>query len=290
MLQRDLNCISSLAQRLAVVRSMEDFSHIITEEARRLLSADGVSFVLRDDQNCYYLDENAVSPLWRGLKFPMSACISGWCMLNMRTAVIADIYQDDRIPHEAYRPTFVKSLVMVPIGRPEPLAAMGVYWSNAGVCEPERVAMIEAISAIAASAITSISLYTFLLQAEQKLAIAHETGSLGTYQLNTETMHLSASPSMKQIFGGHADETFSYRQLLESIHENDRYRLIDAISKTTSSGRPFSLDCRIAHGDNSHHAIRILGRISYRNHDPDASIVGAVRYVRDITSSVDRRQ
>jgi hypothetical protein len=33
----------------------------------------------------------------------------------MRAVAIEDIYLDDRIPHEAYRPTFVKSLAMLPI-------------------------------------------------------------------------------------------------------------------------------------------------------------------------------
>ena len=32
--------------------------------------------------HCYYADEDAISPLWKGQRFPMSACISGWAMLN----------------------------------------------------------------------------------------------------------------------------------------------------------------------------------------------------------------
>jgi hypothetical protein len=54
--------------------------------------------VLRDNGYCYYADENAISPLWKGKRFPMEACISGWAMLNRKPAVIEDIYQDARIP------------------------------------------------------------------------------------------------------------------------------------------------------------------------------------------------
>ena len=43
--------------------------------------------------------------------------------------VIPDIYADPRIPHDAYRPTFVKSLAMVPIRQLEPLGAIGNYWA-----------------------------------------------------------------------------------------------------------------------------------------------------------------
>jgi hypothetical protein len=42
-------------------------------------------------------------------------------MLNRQIAVVPDIYEDARIPHEAYRPTFVKSLVMVPVLQEEPV-------------------------------------------------------------------------------------------------------------------------------------------------------------------------
>jgi hypothetical protein len=59
----------------------------------------------------------------------MSACISGWCMLERRAAVIPDVYQDDRIPQDAYRPTFVR-LAMVPVRQDDPIAAMGAYWAT----------------------------------------------------------------------------------------------------------------------------------------------------------------
>ena len=36
-------------------------------------------------------------------------------MLNKQHVVIPDSYLDDRIPHEAYRPTFVRSLAMMPV-------------------------------------------------------------------------------------------------------------------------------------------------------------------------------
>jgi hypothetical protein len=46
-------------------------------------------------------------------------------MLNDDVAIVPDITGDDRVPLEAYRPTFVKSLVMVPVGTQKPLRAIG---------------------------------------------------------------------------------------------------------------------------------------------------------------------
>ncbi|MGC4073365.1 MAG: ATP-binding protein [Nibricoccus sp.] len=114
---------------LSSVRSLNEITAIVRTAARQLVNADGATFVLRDGDLCFYADEDAIQPLWKGKRFPMSACISGWVMHNRAQAMIDDIYQDDRIPHDAYRPTFVKSLVMTPVRVSQPIAAIGVYWA-----------------------------------------------------------------------------------------------------------------------------------------------------------------
>src|SRR5690242_14853604 len=93
-------------QQLSLTETLPEIQRIVRTEARALVGADGATFVLRDGDKCHYADEDAIEPLWKGSRFPMSACISGWAMLNRRPVVIPDIYVDDRIPHEAYRPTF----------------------------------------------------------------------------------------------------------------------------------------------------------------------------------------
>src|SRR5262249_37871516 len=119
-----------VVQRLSLARDVATVQDTVRSAARRLTGADGATFVLRDGDRCYYADEDAIAPLWKGQRFPMSACISGWTMLHRQPAVIEDIYADDRIPHDAYRPTFVKSLVMVPIRSADPIGAIGTYWAR----------------------------------------------------------------------------------------------------------------------------------------------------------------
>jgi hypothetical protein len=95
--------LSDFARQLASARRMHEISRLVIHEVRQRVAADGVSFVLRDDETCYYIDNDAISPLWIGLKFPASSCISGWCMTNDRLAIIPDVYRDERIPHDVYR-------------------------------------------------------------------------------------------------------------------------------------------------------------------------------------------
>ena len=97
------------------VEAQTAVKEIVRKAARALTGADGATFVLRDNGHCYYADEDAIEPLWKGKRFPMGLCISGWVMLNCQPTTIEDIYSDPRIPADAYRPTFVKSLAMVPI-------------------------------------------------------------------------------------------------------------------------------------------------------------------------------
>jgi GAF domain-containing protein len=114
---------------LASARALPDVAELMRRTARSLTGADGISFVLREQDQCYYAEEDAIAPLWKGKRFPLTSCISGWVMLNRQIAVVPDIYADARIPHEAYRQTFVKSLIMVPVLQSNPIAAIGAYWA-----------------------------------------------------------------------------------------------------------------------------------------------------------------
>lgn len=132
--------------RLEMAASQDDIIAIVKGCARNVVSADGVTFVLRDNGNCHYVEEDAIGPLWKGSKFPMASCISGWAMMNNKTAVIPDVFVDDRIPHEVYRKTFVKSLVMAPVGFDTPMAAIGAYWRDKPIITGREVGAVETIA------------------------------------------------------------------------------------------------------------------------------------------------
>src|SRR5258706_2837414 len=92
---------------LSHVREVDGVMAVVRRLARQLTGADGVTSVLREGDKVFYADEDAIGPLWKGQRFPATACISGWAINHREVVVIEDIYVDDRIPHDAYRPTFV---------------------------------------------------------------------------------------------------------------------------------------------------------------------------------------
>lgn len=146
----------SAVQKLSLSRDIESVMEIVKTAARRIANSDGVTFVLREGDLCYYVDEDAISPLWKGLKFPMEICISGWVMIHREVAVIEDIYVDDRIPADAYRPTFVKSLAMVPIRKENPLGSVGIYWARNYKATSEEINLIQSLADSTAIAIENI--------------------------------------------------------------------------------------------------------------------------------------
>lgn len=154
----------SAAQRLALARNRQSVVDITCHSARSLVGADGCCFILRDGDQCEYVAEEAIGPLWKGRRFPLGACVSGWTMINRQPAVIKDINDDARVPLEHYRNTFVKSLVMLPIRTLAPVGAIGVYWARPHRASSEEVELLESLADSTAVALESVELLDSLEQ------------------------------------------------------------------------------------------------------------------------------
>jgi diguanylate cyclase (GGDEF)-like protein len=165
-----LNALAEATQDLSHAATMHDVQRVVRTAARRLTAADGATLVLRDGEECLYVDEDAIEPLWKGQRFPLSTCISGWSMINGEPAAIEDIYADDRIPHNAYSATFVKSLLMVPIVAREPIGAIGLYWARHHLATESQIALIRALAGSTAVALEHVRMGEQLTRSAQENA------------------------------------------------------------------------------------------------------------------------
>ncbi len=150
--------LTQVVEQLSTADSLERVTGIVAGATRELMDADGATFVLREDGQCFYADEDAIGPLWKGSRFPLSACVSGWAMLHRESVRIPDIYADERVPVDAYRPTFVKSMAMVPIRQADPIGALGAYWSTQHEPTDEQVRILEVLGNSAAVAVENLEL------------------------------------------------------------------------------------------------------------------------------------
>src|SRR6478672_11315380 len=53
-------------QELSLCRNLESIMGVVRKAARELTGADGATFVLREGDQCYYAEEDAIAPLWKG--------------------------------------------------------------------------------------------------------------------------------------------------------------------------------------------------------------------------------
>lgn len=154
--KKRFNTLIASIQELFLARDIKTIQQIVTKTARKISGADGATFVLNENGVCYYADEDAIAPLWKGKRFPMDACMSGWAIQHHESVIVKDIYQDDRIPIDTYKPTFVKSMAVVPIHRNDPLGAIGIYWSAVQETGREKMELIESLADSTAVAIENV--------------------------------------------------------------------------------------------------------------------------------------
>lgn len=192
--------------KLSRARDVSSIVNIVRQAARKLTGADGATFILKDQDNCYYVDEDAISPLWKGRRFPIEACISGWAMLNKSSTIIKDIYKDSRVPIDAYSPTFVKSLAMVPINRDNPIGAIGNYWAQEYEVSEDEIKGLEFLAAVTAIALQNIEV---LDQLERTLTISSRERNEEDYFLSIVSHELNSSENSRMLISNEIDKLSS---------------------------------------------------------------------------------
>lgn len=247
-------------ERLALTQTLEDVIAVVRDSARAISGADGVTFVLRDGENCHYVEEDAVGPLWKGRRFPLTACISGWCMLHDERAVIPDIYVDPRIPHDAYRPTFVKSLVMMPIKTTQPIAAIGSYWAQQRSFNDGEIELLEALARSASAAIATAQMREALRESEARLNVALTAGALGTWEFDLANESFSASQMTKSVFGFAPETPLTRETVRAAVHPNDLDAVRLAFALAIRDGVDIRAEFRNCRPDGSTRWISMRGR------------------------------
>lgn len=231
----------SAAQQLAGARGLERVTEVVRRAARDLTGADGVTFVLREGDVVHYADEEAISPLWKGCRFPVGSCISGWAMVHRQTVVIDDIYADERLPHDAYRPTFVRSLAMVPVGADEPVAAIGAYWARRHLATPHELRLLEMLAGFAALALANDALVRDLRAA---VHAREEFMTVAAHELRTPVAALSLTLRTRAAAGAApADDLEALRRrVARGERQTARLATLVDVLLEVSAARPERLE------------------------------------------------
>lgn len=232
MINERLQMLVEVIQKLSVASSMDDIINTVRTSARKLVNADGSTFVLLEGDSCYYAGEDTISPLWKGQRFPLTKCITGWAILNKQSVTIADIYSDERIPIESYKTTFVRSLAVAPIRINDPLGAIGAYWGRNHSPSETEIQLLQTLADAAAKAVENVQLIEGL-----EKRINERTSQLEAVNKELEAFSYSVSHDLRaplRHINGFAE--ILTRQHSGNMHEDAQKHLNTIVSAAKKMG------------------------------------------------------
>ncbi|HET9530731.1 MAG TPA: ATP-binding protein [Blastocatellia bacterium] len=218
---RESQLLAAATRQFSSSLQLQDLLPTICRTAREIADADGAAFILREGNQVHYAEEDAIEPLWKGQRFPITRCASGYAILEQKPAIIEDIYADPRLPIEASESRFVKSLVLVPVRSHNPLGAIGVYWARERKAGDREVMLLEALADAAHIALINTQLYEQTKaageQAEEANRLKDEFLATVSHELRTPLNAMLGWTRMLRM--GSLDEP-TYERALETIERN----------------------------------------------------------------------
>jgi signal transduction histidine kinase/CheY-like chemotaxis protein len=120
-----------------------------------------------------------------------------------------------------------------------------------------------------------------LTESGDLLQTALKAGQLGAWELHLPDLLFEASPTCKSAFGRDVEGAFTYQDLEQSVHLDDRARRDESVTRTLEQGHDYNIEFRNIWPDGSLHWIDVRGRPVYR---PDGSVKSLVGVCSDITA------
>jgi PAS domain S-box-containing protein len=80
---------------------------------------------------------------------------------------------------------------------------------------------------------------------EERFSFAMQAARLGAWELELQTRELAASPMCMDIFGCARDSPFSFADMMNAVHPDDRHRMEAAFDHAIATGGDYDTECRI---------------------------------------------
>jgi PAS domain S-box-containing protein len=111
-------------------------------------------------------------------------------------------------------------------------------------------------------------------EGEEKLRFAMEAAGQGDWELDIPSLSFFPSDQCKVNFGRSPDEPFTYDQLVESVHPEDRPRMWDTVTATVETHGLYDIEYRCIRTDGSVGWVHITGRPTYAEDGTPLSLLG----------------
>lgn len=241
---RGVERLMEALEQLSAARDLTQIQAIVPAVARELVGSDGATLLLREGKQGLCVAEDAIAPLWTGTRFPIEGSVSGWSMLNRAVVAIEDVYEDQRVPHAAFRPTFVKSLLMVPIRSRDPIGAIGSYWADGHVATDSEIKLLQALAEA-----TSVAWSNLAMRDDLEQRVLARTAALE--RANSEIHHLSMTDELTGLLNRRGFFDAADQRLAEArVAGNDclvAFVDIDGLKQVNDTYGHMAGDAMIAH-------------------------------------------
>jgi PAS domain S-box-containing protein len=221
-----LNLLTLIIKELSSARTLEHVISIIKKSARNLLGADGFTFILKENNQCHYIEEESIKPLWKGQKFPINGCLSGWVMLNRQITIIDDVASNPKTPADVYAHTFVKSLVITPVNMQDPVAALEFYWGRKYKPAEQEIELISTLADATARAIENVKLYNELEkmvdERTKELTDLYNNAPCGYHSLDSNGMYVRVNETELRWLGYTNEELVGQKKFDDLLTEDSK--------------------------------------------------------------------
>jgi PAS domain S-box-containing protein len=120
-----------------------------------------------------------------------------------------------------------------------------------------------------------------LRRGEERYALAQRVANIGSWDLDIRTGHLHWSDQIEPMFGfARGEFAATYESFLQSVHPQDRQRVVDSVSASVNEGADYDVEHRIVWPDGT---VRWVAETGDVIHDEKGQAVRMLGIVQDVT-------
>jgi len=218
---------------------------------------------------------------------------------NLGVVLSDDITLDPRYGRNAPRNGMpeghlpVRSYLAIPVATRQGEVLGGLFFGHPEPVRftPRDASLLAGLGAQVAATIESIKLTGAAVaeldqrrRAEERLKFALDSGRMGSWDLDVATKTYEASDLCKLNYGRGPDETFTFTDLIETIHPGDRPRVLAAIESAIRDGADYDVEYRVVHPNGELRWLHARGRAAQTADD------GGVRRLAGVSLDITERK
>ena len=111
-------------------------------------------------------------------------------------------------------------------------------------------------------------------ESDRRLRTALQAGRLGSWELDLSTQTLKTNSTCKGLFGRGPDASFSFADLVASVHPDEQSRMQGAIQASVDTGEDYAIEHRVIWPDGSLHWAELRARLVRESTSGTRRLVG----------------